>query len=205
MPALILAGLFLTITAGAGSAPAGETTGNPPAGKLTAAIETEKGTITLDLYPDKAPYTVASFLNLARRGFYDGLTFHRVISDFMIQGGDPDGNGRGGPGYRFNDEFDPSLRHDSPGILSMANAGKNTNGSQFFITHKPTPWLDGKHAVFGKVTDPAGMAVVNAVKNGDRIVRITVTGDTAPLLARTADKVDGWNRILDQRFPNLKK
>ncbi|MFH1155071.1 MAG: peptidylprolyl isomerase [Pseudomonadota bacterium] len=168
-------------------------------------METSRGVIHLTLYGDKVPYTVANFVNLARRGFYDGLTFHRVIDRFMIQGGCPDGNGRGNPGYRFKDEFAPGLVHDRPGILSMANAGPDTNGSQFFITHVPTPWLNGKHAVFGAVNGPEDMAVVNAVRQGDRIIRVVVAGDVTDLMARTSEKLSQWNSILDGKFPNLKK
>ncbi len=172
---------------------------------IIAVIETEKGKISLELFDRQVPYTVANFVNLANRGFYDGLKFHRVIDNFMIQGGCPQGNGRGGPGYRFADEFDPMLRHSKPGILSMANAGPNTNGSQFFITHRATPWLDKKHSVFGSVADNDSMAVVNRIRNNDKIIRITIQGDTTALMARTKDKVDEWNRVLDQRYPNLKK
>ena len=118
---------------------------------LKAVIETDKGTINVTLFADQTPLTVANFVNLAQRGYYDGLTFHRVIDDFMIQGGCPQGTGTGGPGYQFADECTADLRHDGPGVLSMANAGPGTNGSQFFITHVATPWLDGKHTVFGKV------------------------------------------------------
>lgn len=124
-----------------------------PKKDYTAVLDTEKGKIELELFSEKAPMTVNNFVFLSREGFYDGTIFHRVIQDFMAQGGDPTSTGRGGPGYRFADEFDPSLRHDKPGVLSMANAGPNTNGSQFFITHVPTPWLDGKHSVFGQVTE----------------------------------------------------
>ena len=137
-----------------------------------ATIETPRGTIKLELFADKAPKTVANFEKLANSGFYDGLIFHRVISDFMIQGGDPRGNGTGGPGYTFEDEFHPDLRHDGPGTLSMANAGPNTNGSQFFITHVACPWLDGHHAAFGKVIE--GQDVVNAVKQGDKMTKVVV-------------------------------
>jgi cyclophilin family peptidyl-prolyl cis-trans isomerase len=130
-----------------------------------ARIRTDKGDIVAQLYGDKTPRTVNNFVFLAREGFYDGVTFHRVISNFMAQGGDPSGTGTGGPGYRFSDEFHPELKHDSPGILSMANAGPDTNGSQFFITHVPTPWLDGKHSVFGKVI--AGMEVLLSIPPRD--------------------------------------
>jgi len=134
-------------------------------------IHTEKGDIVLELAEDDAPNTVANFISLAEKGFYDGLTFHRVIADFMIQGGCPEGTGRGGPGYVIADEFSPNLKH-TRGVISMANAGPNTGGSQFFITHVPTPWLDGKHAVFGHVT--SGMEVVDAIQQGDKITRVTV-------------------------------
>ncbi len=144
-----------------------------PAKKYTATMSTEKGDIVLALFADKTPKTVNNFVFLAREGFYDNITFHRVIDDFMAQGGDPTGTGRGGPGYRFEDEFDPTLKHDKPGILSMANAGPGTNGSQFFITHVPTPWLDGKHSVFGEVTE--GMDVLMAVKNGTKLLSVTIT------------------------------
>ncbi len=136
-----------------------------PAKKYKARLRTGKGDIVIELFADKVPNTVNNFVFLAREGYYDGTTFHRVIKNFMIQGGDPSGTGRGGPGYQFKDEFHPALRHDGPGILSMANAGPNTNGSQFFITHVATPWLDGKHAVFGRVIE--GMEVVNAIPERD--------------------------------------
>ena len=138
-----------------------------------AVIETNRGIIKLKLHADKAPRTVANFEKLARAGFYDGLKFHRVIADFMIQTGCPQGTGRGGPGYTFADEFHPELKHDGPGVLSMANAGPNTNGSQFFITHVATPWLDGKHSVFGRVIE--GQDVVNVIRQGDRMERVTVS------------------------------
>ncbi len=170
---------------------------------LKAAIVTSKGTINIDLFADKTPLTVANFANLARRGFYDGLTFHRVIADFMIQGGCPEGTGTGGPGYRFEDEFDPDLRHDGPGVLSMANAGPGTNGSQFFITHVETPWLDRKHSVFGKVCGAEDQAVVDAIRGGDAIESITISGDTAAL-DKFADRVTDWNGKLDKRFDNLR-
>ena len=132
-----------------------------PEKSYAATFKTEKGDIVIQLFADKVPNTVNNFVFLAREGFYDNTTFHRVIPDFMVQGGDPTGTGRGGPGYRFADEFHPSLRHDKPGILSMANAGPNTNGSQFFITHGPTPHLDNRHAVFGQVTEGVGRADVH--------------------------------------------
>lgn len=161
---------------------------------LIAHIDTARGPITIELYPDKAPLTVANFVNLAKRGFYDGLSFHRVIPDFMIQGGCPEGSGRGGPGYRFEDETNNGVRHDR-GVLSMANAGPSTNGSQFFITHTATPWLDGKHTVFGKVTQ--GLDVVDSVAQGDAINKISIEGDTDVVLAAKADRVAEWNRLLD--------
>ncbi len=139
----------------------------------TATIETNRGTIKLELYEEKAPKTVANFEKLANDGFYDGLTFHRVIGNFMIQTGCPRGTGTGGPGYTFEDEFDDTLRHDGPGVLSMANAGPNTNGSQFFITHVPCPHLDGKHSVFGRVLE--GQDVVNSIAQGDVMEKVTVT------------------------------
>lgn len=138
-----------------------------------ATLKTSKGDIEIELYPQHAPKTVNNFIFLSREGYYDGVTFHRVISNFMIQGGDPTGTGRGGPGYTFEDETKGNpLRHET-GVLSMANAGANTNGSQFFITHSPQPHLDGKHTVFGKVTK--GQDVVNAIRQGDKIESITIT------------------------------
>jgi peptidyl-prolyl cis-trans isomerase B (cyclophilin B) len=166
---------------------------------IHVTFTTNRGPIHLRLHEDKAPITVANFVNLARRGYYDGLSFHRVIADFMIQGGCPEGSGRGGPGYKFEDEFNPSLRHDKPGVLSMANAGPRTNGSQFFITHGATPWLDGKHSVFGEVVDAADMSVVNAIQQGDTIEKVTVEGDVDALLASQSDRVKEWNAVLEQR------
>jgi peptidyl-prolyl cis-trans isomerase B (cyclophilin B) len=166
---------------------------------INVTFETNRGPIHLRLHEDKAPVTVASFVNLARRGYYDGLSFHRVINDFMVQGGCPLGTGTGGPGYKFEDEFHPSLRHDKPGVLSMANAGPRTNGSQFFITHGPTPWLDGKHSVFGEVVGGDDQKVVDAIRQGDTIEKVTVEGDVDALLAAQADRVKEWNEKLDQR------
>jgi peptidyl-prolyl cis-trans isomerase B (cyclophilin B) len=138
---------------------------------------------------------VANFVNLAKKGYYDGLTFHRVIADFMIQGGCPHGTGTGGPGYRFDDEFHDDLRHDAKGVLSMANAGPGTNGSQFFITHVATPWLDGRHTVFGEVIDAADQDVVNAIAVGDTIDTIELEGEQA-VLESQADRVGAWNDVL---------
>jgi len=137
-----------------------------------ATIETSQGAIEIELFDDKTPKTVANFEKLVGQGFYDGLKFHRVIDNFMIQGGCPRGDGTGGPGYQFEDEFHPELKHDRAGILSMANAGPNTNGSQFFITHVPTPWLDGKHTVFGRVIK--GQDVVNKIKTGNLMKTVTI-------------------------------
>jgi cyclophilin family peptidyl-prolyl cis-trans isomerase len=131
----------------------------------TATFDTNKGAFKIELFEQRAPVTTKNFIDLAEKDFYDGVIFHRVIDGFMIQGGDPQGTGRGGPGYTIPDEFHPELTHDAPGILSMANAGPNTGGSQFFITLAPTPWLDGKHAIFGRVVD--GMDVVEAIGSVD--------------------------------------
>ena len=162
--------------------------------ELSAVMTTSRGEIKVDLHEDKAPVTVANFANLARRGYYDGLTFHRVLSDFMIQGGCPQGDGAGGPGYRFEDECSPDLRHDGPGVLSMANAGPGTNGSQFFITHVETPWLDGKHTVFGRVT--SGREIVDAIQQSDTIEKVTIEGDASALFETHKDRIDEWNAIL---------
>ena len=160
---------------------------------LTAHFDTDRGPIRIELYPDKAPLTVANFVNLAQRGFYNGLNFHRVINDFMVQGGCPQGTGTGGPGYKFEDEANNGVGHER-GVLSMANAGPNTNGSQFFITHVATPWLNGKHTVFGKVVE--GMDVVDSIKQGDQIKSLKIEGDADAALAAKADRVADWNRIL---------
>lgn len=166
---------------------------------LTAKMETTKGEIDLALFPQKTPVTVANFVNLAQRGYYNGILFHRVIPNFMIQGGDPDGVGTGGPGYEFEDEFDPTLAHDGPGVLSMANRGPRTNGSQFFITHLETPWLNGKHTVFGKVLK--GQDVVNAITQGDKINKLTIIGDTKALMEKNASRIAEWNKVLDKNYP----
>ena len=136
-----------------------------PKKQYKACMETDKGTMVIELFADKTPTTVNNFVFLAREGYYDGVIFHRVINDFMVQGGDPTGTGRGGPGYKFSDEFHPSLKHDKQGMLSMANAGPGTNGSQFFITHGPTPHLNGKHTVFGQVVE--GLDVLMSIPARD--------------------------------------
>jgi peptidyl-prolyl cis-trans isomerase B (cyclophilin B) len=164
--------------------------------ELIATFNTTRGPIRLRLHGDKTPLTVANFTNLAKRGFYDGLSFHRVIPDFMVQGGCPLGTGTGGPGYRFEDESRADLRHDRPGILSMANAGPGTNGSQFFITHVATPWLDGKHTVFGEVLGAEDQAVVNAIRGGDKIDSVTLSGDADAAIAAQAPRVAEWNKAL---------
>ncbi len=164
---------------------------------LKAVIETDKGVINLVLFADQAPLTVANFVNLANRGYYDGLIFHRVIEDFMIQGGCPQGTGTGGPGYQFADECTADLKHDGPGVMSMANAGPGTNGSQLFITHVATPWLDGKHTVFGRIVGEADQEVVKAIAGGDGMKKVTIEGDSSALLEKMADDVAKWNACLD--------
>ena len=166
---------------------------------INVTFDTNRGPIHLRLHDDKTPVTVASFVNLARRGYYDGLSFHRVINDFMIQGGCPEGSGRGGPGYKFEDEFNPALKHDKPGVLSMANAGPRTNGSQFFITHGPTPWLDGKHSVFGEIVGAEDQKVVDAIRQDDTIEKVEVSGDVDALLEKQAANVAKWNEVLESR------
>lgn len=170
---------------------------------LSVVIHTNKGDINLNLYPEETPKTCANFINLALKGYYNGLSFHRVIADFMIQGGCPHGTGTGNPGYRFEDEFRSELKHDRPGILSMANAGPGTNGSQFFITHVPTPHLDGNHTVFGVVSSDSDQAVVNDIRQGDHIETIDVEGDTESLLASVESDVASWNEALSTAFPDL--
>jgi peptidyl-prolyl cis-trans isomerase B (cyclophilin B) len=164
---------------------------------LSVIFHTNKGDITLELTPDKTPVTVASFANLVRRGYYNGIVFHRVIQNFMIQGGDPTATGTGGPGYKFEDEFSPELKHSGPGILSMANAGPGTNGSQFFITHSAQPHLDNRHSVFGKVVE--GMDVVNSIKQGDKIEKAELKGDPSALFAQQASRLEIWNAILEKQ------
>ncbi len=164
-----------------------------------ATIHTNKGQIRLNLEADKVPYTVTNFVALASTGYYDGLTFHRVIEDFMIQTGCPVGNGTGGPWYAFGDEFHPTLRHHKPGILSMANSGPQTNGSQFFITHIETPWLDGKHAVFGSVVDEDDMEVVNNIRQGDVIERIEIHTETFTLPPETKEFGDQIKEVASKK------
>lgn len=160
-------------------------------------LTTSKGPIEATLQPSAAPVTVANFLNLAKRGYYNGITFHRVIPQFMIQGGDPTGTGSGGPGYRFEDEVKSGLKHDKPGMFSMANAGPGTNGSQFFITHVPTPHLDGRHTVFGFTTK--GQDVVNAIRMGDSIEKIEILDPTDALFTAEKKRIDEWNATLDKK------
>lgn len=163
---------------------------------ISATFNTSKGDIHLKLFSEQAPLTVANFVNLCNHGFYDGLVFHRVIPDFMVQGGCPQGVGTGDPGYKFKDEFDADLRHDKPGRFSMANSGPGTNGSQFFITHVPTPWLDDAHTIFGEVQGDADQDVVNSIVQGDTITSITVSGDSEALLEAHADQIAEWNKKL---------
>ena len=162
----------------------------------TLYLDTAHGRVVIELRPDLAPKHVERIKELTREGFYDGIVFHRVIEDFMAQTGDPTGTGRGGPGYKFQDEFDSSLKHSKPGIFSMANSGPATNGSQFFITHKATPWLDAKHSVFGEVTK--GQDVVDAVQQGDLIKSIEILDSTDALFAAQKNKLDTWNAVLDR-------
>ena len=164
---------------------------------IKAIINTSKGSIHLNLYDSETPKTVANFVNLATRGYYDGLNFHRVINDFMIQGGCPNGIGNGGPGYSFEDEFVPTLRHSEPGKLSMANAGPGTNGSQFFITHVATPWLDDRHSIFGQVVSSEDQEVVNNIQQGDTIEKVEIIGSADELLSQVKE-VNIWNELLDE-------
>lgn len=167
---------------------------------LRAIIDTSKGVIVVQLNERAAPTTVANFANLAMRGFYDGLTFHRMERNFMVQGGDPLGDGTGDPGYKFAGEV--VLHHNQPGIISMANSGPGTDGSQFFLTHLATPYLNGKHSVFGKVV--SGMPVVNQLRRRDLINSIVIEGDTSALFERRRERLDEWNAILDTGFPDLR-
>ena len=165
---------------------------------LTAIIKTTKGDINLTLKPEVAPVTVANFVNLAKRGYYNGIKFHRVIADFMVQGGDPTGTGAGGPGYNFKDEFVQGVEFTKPGILAMANAGKNTNGSQFFITHVPTDWLNYKHTIFGEVVSAEDQKVVNAIAQGDVMNEVVIEGDVDAFLVEVKEAVDQFNSALDK-------
>jgi peptidyl-prolyl cis-trans isomerase B (cyclophilin B) len=173
-----------------------EATNSDAMSDIRILIKTDKGDIAATVFASKTPVTAANFLNLAKRGYYNGIAFHRVIPDFMIQGGDPTGTGSGGPGYKFGDEIVPSLKHNKPGILSMANAGPGTNGSQFFITHVATPWLDGKHTVFGEVT--SGQEVVNAIAQGDKITDIEILDPADALFEAEKERLAGWNSALDR-------
>ncbi len=165
---------------------------------MEAHIKTNKGIIKINLFYDETPVTVSNFVNLCNRGYYNNILFHRVIDNFMIQGGCPLGLGTGGPGYEFDDEFHPNLKHDSAGILSMANAGPGTNGSQFFITHLETPWLDNHHTVFGKTIDEESLAVVNDIIQGDKIETIQIIGDL-PSNDAIGNLIESWNTILDKK------
>ena len=162
---------------------------------MEVQINTNKGTITLELFNKHAPITVANFVNLAKRGYYDNLIFHRVINDFMIQGGCPEGTGMGGPGYQFEDEFHPELKHDKGGVLSMANSGPGTNGSQFFITHLPTPWLDNNHTVFGSIINEESQDIINQINQGDTINSIDFIGEL-PEDEAINNKIIEWNKKL---------
>ncbi len=171
---------------------------------LKACIKTNKGDINLNLFSEEAPITVGNFINLSQKKYYDGLNFHRVIDNFMIQGGCPFGSGTGSPGYQFEDEVDTGLKHNTPGVLSMANAGPNTNGSQFFITHTPTPHLDGVHTVFGKVVSAEDQSVVNTIEQNDQIISIEIQGDSQALFDDIKSHLAKWNPILENNFPHLK-
>ncbi|MBV67637.1 MAG: peptidylprolyl isomerase [Candidatus Marinimicrobia bacterium] len=164
---------------------------------MEAHIKTNKGTIKLNLFYNQVPLTVSNFVNLANRGYYNNLKFHRVIDDFMIQTGCPLGTGTGGPGYDFEDEFHDSLKHDKPGVLSMANAGPGTNGSQFFITHVETPWLDNNHSIFGQVINDDDQDVVNSISQNDIIEKIIIVGELKEN-SEINQRISNWNEILDQ-------
>ena len=170
--------------------------------RMKVKIITAKGDININLLPDKSPVTVANFVNLAKKGYYDGLKFHRVIDNFMAQGGDPTGTGAGGPGYRFEDEVNNGLNFSKAGKLAMANAGPGTNGSQFFITTVPTEWLNGNHTIFGEVVSEADLDVVKKLSNGDVMTKVVVEGDIDAFLKTQKNRVDSWNKTLKQNFPN---
>ena len=170
--------------------------------KMKVKIMTEKGDININLLPEKSPVTVANFVNLAKKGYYDGLKFHRVIDNFMAQGGDPTGTGAGGPGYQFEDEVNNGLNFSKAGKLAMANAGPGTNGSQFFITTVPTEWLNGNHTIFGEVVSNDDLKVVKKLSNGDVMKKVVVEGDVDTFLKTQKNRVDSWNKILKQNFPN---
>ena len=170
--------------------------------KMKVKIITAKGDVNINLLPHKSPVTVANFVNLAKKGYYDGLKFHRVIDNFMAQGGDPTGTGAGGPGYRFEDEVNNGLNFSKAGKLAMANAGPGTNGSQFFITTVPTEWLNGNHTIFGEVVSEADLDVVKKLSNGDVMTKVVVEGDIDAFLKTQKNRVDSWNKTLKQNFPN---
>ena len=170
--------------------------------KMKVKIMTEKGDININLLPEKSPITVANFVNLAKKGYYDGLKFHRVIDNFMAQGGDPTGTGAGGPGYQFEDEVNNGLNFSKAGKLAMANAGPGTNGSQFFITTVPTEWLNGNHTIFGEVVSDDDLKVVKKLSNGDVMKKVVVEGDVDAFLKTQKNRVDSWNKTLKQNFPN---
>ena len=163
---------------------------------MKVKFTTNKGEININLLPEKSPVTVASFVNLVKNGYYNGLKFHRVIEDFMVQGGDPTGTGMGGPGYRFEDEVDNGLDFSVPGKLAMANAGPGTNGSQFFITTVPTEWLNGNHTIFGEVVSDSDLEVVKLLSNNDVMERVEIEGDVKEILDTYKDRVAQWNSIL---------
>lgn len=193
---LVALSLFLVLNVLMSESTGKEALSYPP---MTATIKTNKGDIRLKLFPNEAPLTVLNFVNLSEKGFYDNLVFHRVIPGFVIQGGCPLGTGTGDPGYRFKDEFSPKLKHDKPGILSMANAGPGTNGSQFFITHAPTPHLDNRHTVFGQVVGQEDQDVVNRIVAGDRMETILIEGDHTKLTDNHREQLDRWNKALGKK------
>ena len=163
---------------------------------MKVKFTTNKGEININLLPEKSPVTVASFVNLVKNGYYNGLKFHRVIEDFMAQGGDPTGTGMGGPGYRFEDEVNNGLDFSVPGKLAMANAGPGTNGSQFFITTVPTEWLNGNHTIFGEVVSESDLEVVKLLSNNDVMERVEISGDVKEILDTYKDRISEWNLIL---------